>query len=174
MSHRIPPPAPRISPKVRAAVDARVRRGLSIEAAALEAGLSREGFRKALLRPAVAALVAEVQDKLVSEFENLRATARTQAMEVARRLLETGSEATRIKVLAILLAPDKSAGPAVQVNVAQVGGHHGAQGGIEVPRPHQRVVAVEEHDGGQGAVIVRIEDATGAPQGGPGGGGRDL
>lgn len=160
MSHRVPSPASRISPKVRAAVEARVRRGLSIEAAAAEAGLSREGFRKALLCPAVAALVAETQHRLIAEFETLRSTARTRAIEVARQLLETGSEATRLKVLAILLAADKGAAPAVQVNVSQTGG----QGGIVVPRPHQRVVAVGEDASGE-ATIFRIEDATDGPKG---------
>ena len=88
----LPAPKPRISEKVRRAVDLRVRRGLSIADAAAEVGLSRNGLAKALKRPPVSELVAETQAKLVRDVEALRAVARARALEVARDLLETGSE----------------------------------------------------------------------------------
>lgn len=130
-------------------MEARVRKGLSIEKAAHEAGLSREGFAKALRRPAVAALVEQTRDRMIREYETLRASARTLALETARHLLETGSEATRLKVIGILLATDKplTAVPQVQVNMGV---------GYEFVRPGQRVVDVTTGDGGE---ISEVADA---------------
>ena len=131
---------PRISAKVRAAIDARVRKGLSIAASAEAAGMSRQGFSKALQRPAVADLLADTQARFVSEVESKRAFLRAQALEVAAEMLskpETDDK-VKLKLVEMLMGDGKT--PAVAVNIdasTNVGG------GYEFVRPGARVVDIE-------------------------------
>lgn len=102
--------APRISPKVRAAIEARVCNGLSIAAAAKEAGLSRTGFAKALQRSAVADLVRETQARFVAEVGAKRAIHRARALDVAMEMLNSDKTDDRVKVklIEILLQDGKT------------------------------------------------------------------
>lgn len=133
----LPARKPRISSKVRAAIELRVRKGLSIEAAANAAGLSRNGLSKALKRPEVDRLLAETQERFVTEVSSQRALLRAHACEVASEMLEsTTDDRVRLKLIELLMSDGKA--PAVSVNVdARTG-----SGGYEYLRPGQRLVEI--------------------------------
>ena len=115
--HAVPAPKPRISPKVRAAVDFRVRDGLSIQAAAEKAGLSRNGFAKALKRPAVQDLLADCQRRFIGEVEGRRAYLKARAYEIAADMLETAtSEAVKVRLIEFLCGDGKAPQVAVHVD----------------------------------------------------------
>lgn len=122
--YAIGPPKPRISRKVRDAVECRVREGLSIVAAAEKAGLSRNGFAKALKRPAVQDLVKEVQETFIRETEALRSTYKARALEVALDLmLNAKSETVRARMAEFLASDAKAPQLAVHVDARQQGGY---------------------------------------------------
>ena len=143
MSNVVPLPRPsRISARVRAAVEARVVQGLSIEKAAEAAGLSRAGFAKALKRPAVQDLVRAVQDRFIRDTEARRSVFKARAFEVALDLmLNAKSEAIRAR-MAEFLAGDARVSPvAVHVDARQV-----VRGGYEFgPRPDHISTHLSEH-----------------------------
>lgn len=135
--HPLPLPKPRISQKVRDAVDLRVREGLSIAAAAERAGMSRNGFAKALKRAAVQDLVREVQERFVIESEAARAVYRARAFEVALHLMENAkSETVRARMVEFLAGDGISPQVAVHVDARQKGG------GYEYLRPGEEIVEI--------------------------------
>lgn len=145
----LPRPKSRISAKVRVAVEARARNGLSLEKAATLAGLSRQGLLKALKRPEVAALLAEEMEKVAADFERLRQVARVEALEVARKLLrESENESIRLRMAEVLMKAEGKGDAAVVVNVDARSG-----GGYEYVRPGQQVVEIQgrAEDAAQGA-----------------------
>jgi len=129
---------PRISSKVRAAIDHRVRKGSSIDAAAQAAGMSRNGFAKALKRPEVAALLAETQERFVAEVASQRAFLRARACEVAGEMLATTKdERVKLKLIEMLMSDGK--GPMVAVSVDA----RTSSPGYEYVRPGARVVTID-------------------------------
>jgi hypothetical protein len=135
----LPRPKSRISARVRVAVEARARNGLSLAEAAKLAGLSRQGLIKALKRPEVAALLAEEMENVTQDFAGLRQVARVEALEVARRLLqESKDESIRLRMAQVLLAAEGKGDAAVVVNVDARQG-----GGYEYVRPGQQVVEIQ-------------------------------
>lgn len=130
----------RISPKIRAAIDLRVKKGLSLEAAAEQAGLSRYGFQKALKRPAVADLLAEVQNRFLAEVNGKRAILSARALDIAADMLnneETDSK-TKLRLIELLMADAKA--PAVSVHVDA---STNISGGYEFVPPNARVIEIE-------------------------------
>ena len=106
----------RLSPKLRAAIELRVRKGLTITDACAQAGLSTAGWHKAMHRAEVRLHMKAVQDRFIAEAEVRRAALRVEAMEVAAKLLtEAKSETTKVRLIELLLADGK--GPQVAVNV---------------------------------------------------------
>lgn len=151
--HALPAPRPRISPKVRAAIELRVHEGLSIQAAAETAGLSRNGFAKALKRPAVQDLLSDTQRKFVSAVDSRRALLRARAYEVAAKLLETTTnENTKVRLIEFLCGDGKAPQVAVHVDARQ----EPRPGGYEYVRPGQKIEVVE---------IQESEEATKARRG---------
>ncbi|MEZ5784810.1 MAG: hypothetical protein R3D70_25215 [Rhizobiaceae bacterium] len=134
----IAPRPARISPRVRAAVGFRVRENLSIANAAEKAGLSRNGFAKALRRAVVQDLIREEQERMARDVDHLRAVARLRALEVARDILETGSENAKLRVIDLLLREGKAA---TEVNVS-VDARQTDRGGYEYVRPGQQLVEI--------------------------------
>lgn len=129
---------PRISTKVRAAVDARVCQGLSIAAAAEAAGMSRNGFAKALKRPAVQEHLRQVQEAFVAETEASRAVYKARALEAALDLMQNAqSETVRARMIEFLAGDGKSPQIAVQVDARP---HFG--GAYEYVRPGQQIVDI--------------------------------
>jgi lambda repressor-like predicted transcriptional regulator len=109
-----PAPKPRISEKIRAAIDARVRQGMSVSAAAEAAGLSRNGLAKALRRPAVQEHEQAVREAFVAETLASRALVAARALQTAIDLLENAkSESVRARMVELLLShlPDAPQSP---------------------------------------------------------------
>lgn len=138
-----PRPEPRISPKVRDAIEARVCKGLSIAAAAEEAGLSRTGFAKALQRPAVADLLSQTQARFVAEVNSKRALHRARALDVAMEMLNSDKTDDRVKVKLIEILSQDGKAPAFSVHVDASTNHHG---GYEFVPPNARVVEIKSED----------------------------
>ncbi len=134
----LPAPKSRTSAKVRAAIDARVRQGLSIAEAAKAAGLSKNGFAKALKRPAVQENLQEVQRAFVAEAEASRALLKVRALEVAADLMMNAkSEAVRARMVEFLASDGKATQVAVHVDARQLGG------GYEYPPHGARLVDID-------------------------------
>ena len=96
-------PAPRISAKLRQAMRLHVREGLSITAATERAGMTRQGWHKAMKRPAVKAELAAEKGRFVAEVEGSRAIYTAQALEVAADLMRHAkSESVRARMVEFL------------------------------------------------------------------------
>ncbi|MFZ1726708.1 MAG: hypothetical protein WBO29_11055 [Albidovulum sp.] len=121
-----------------------MRENLSIAAAAEKAGLSRNGFAKALKRIVVQDLIRAEQERMARDVDHLRAVARLRALEVARDILETGSENAKLRVIDLLLREGKAA---TEVNVS-VDARQKDRGGYEYVRPGQRLVEVVDPEPG--------------------------
>lgn len=117
----LPAPKPRISEKIRLAIGARVRQGLSITAAAEAAGMSRNGLAKALRRVAVQEHEQAMREAFVAETAASRALVAALALKVALDLLQNAkSEAVRARMVELLIAhlPDAPQLPASAPNRA--------------------------------------------------------
>lgn len=137
--HSLPAPKARISAKVRKAVEIRVRQGASIAAAASDAGMSRNGFAKALLRPAVQELLRKTQEAYVIEVEASRAVYQARAFEIALELMTNAkSEAVRAR-MAEFLATGGKGGSSVNVHVDAC---QMPMAGYEYVRPGQKIVDI--------------------------------
>ena len=114
----------RLSPKLRRAIDLRVRRMLPISEACEQAGLSTAGWYKAMQRPAVQDYLEEAQRKFIAEAGTLKATAKTRALQVAIELLETTkSETIKVRLIEFLCNEGKAPQVAVHVDARQGGGY---------------------------------------------------
>ena len=117
----LPAPPPRLSAKLRRAIDLRVRKGVSIVEACREAGLSTAGWHKAMKRPAVQDHLRTVQATFVAEAEGLRALARARAIEVAVDLmLNAKSESIRARMCEFLASDAKVSPVAVHVDARTI------------------------------------------------------
>ena len=130
----------RLSLKLRRAIDLRVREGRTITDACGEAGMSPQGFHKAMKRQSVRDLVEDVQRRFVAEVEAQRSIYKARALEVALDLmLNAKSESVRAR-MAEFLASDGKVGQQVNVHVdARTVG-----GGYEFVRPGSKLVEIEE------------------------------
>ncbi|WP_171131265.1 MULTISPECIES: hypothetical protein [unclassified Ruegeria] len=133
----VPAAKPRISSKLRKAIELRIRNGLTIEKACAEAGLSPAGYYKAMKRPAVKEHLEEVQHAYIQEAEQLRSLAKTRAIEVALDLMHNAkSETIRARMAEFLASEGKTPQVAVHVDARQ------APQGYEYVKPGQQVVEV--------------------------------
>lgn len=138
---------PRISAKLRHAIDLRVRKALTIAEACEEAGVSQSGWFAAMKRPAVQNALSEAQERFVKEAEALRATAKAAAIEVAIDLMKNAkSENVRARMAEFLLTEGKGAATQIAVNVDArsvpvAGGYEYAPYGREI-----ETVEVAPHD----------------------------
>ncbi len=136
--HSLPSPPPRISSKVRSAVEARVKQGASIAKAAELAGMSKTGFAKALKRPAVQEHMRQVQGAFVAEVEASRAVFKARAFEVALDLMQNAkSETIRARMVEFLAGDGKAPQVSVHVDARQQGA------GYEYVPPSAEVVEIE-------------------------------
>lgn len=114
-----------VAPKVRTAIELRVQKGLSIAAAAEEAGLSRFGLQKAMKRPPVADFLAETQTRFLSEVNNKRAMLRARALDIAADMLNSTDtdDKVKLRLIEMLMADGKAPAVAVHVDAStNVGG----------------------------------------------------
>jgi len=130
----------RLSAKLRRAIELRVREGRTITDACAEAGMSPQGFHKAMKRQAVRDHVEDAQRRFVAEVEAQRSIYKARAFEVALDLmLNAKSESVRAR-MAEFLASDGKVGQQVNVHVdARTVG-----GGYEFVRPGSKLVEIEE------------------------------
>ncbi len=133
----VPPSAPRISAKLRHAIELHVREGKSITEACAEAGVSRQGFHKAMKRPAVRDLLEDEQRRFVLESEARRTLYKARALEVALDLmLNAKSEAVRARMAEFLASDAKAPQVAVHIDARQGPGY-------EYVPPGQKLVDIE-------------------------------
>lgn len=126
----------RLSSKLRTAIEVRVTEGLSIVDACTKAGLSPQGWHKAMKRPAVRDHLEVVQRRFVTESDAKRSLYRARAFEVALDLmLNAKSEAIRARMAEFLASDGKAAQVAVHVDARTVD-----RGGYEFVRPGQKIV----------------------------------
>lgn len=133
----VQPRPSRLSTKLRCAIELRVREGKTITEACAEAGMSSQGWHKAMKRPAVRDHLEEVQRRFVAEVDSKRAFYKAWAYEIAMELLETAtSESTKVRLIEFLAGDGKAPQVAVHVDARQGGAY-------EYARPGQRVVEIE-------------------------------
>lgn len=120
----------RLSQKLREAIRLTVVDGLSIVAACERAGMSRQGFHKAMKRPDVRDHLQEVQRQFVSDADAKRAYLKARAFEVALDLMmNSKNEAIRARMVEFLASDAKVSPVAVHIDARQV------QGGYAYKRP---------------------------------------
>lgn len=151
----LPAPTARISARLRKAIELRVRKGMKINDACAEAGMTPSAWFKAMKRPAVQDYLQKVQEDYVKEAETLKSTLRTRAYEVARELMENAkSETVRARMVEFLLSDGKA--PTVSVNVDA----RPFNGGYEfVPKGH-RLVEIIPPDAPEGAAEPAEDGAS--------------
>lgn len=130
-------PKPRLSAKLRKAIELRVRGGLKITDACKEASFSPAGWHKAMKRPAVQDHLKEVQQAYVLEVDASAALYKARALEVAQDLmLNAKSESIRARMAEFLAGDAKAAQVAVHIDARQ------QSRGYEYVRPDQQVVEI--------------------------------
>lgn len=133
---QLPPRPTRLSIKLRTAIDVRVTEGLSIVESCAKAGLSPQGWHKAMKRPSVREHLEAVQRRFVAESDAKRALYRARAFDVALDLLlNAKSEAIRARMAEFLASDGKAPQVAVHVDARTVD-----RGGYEFVRPGQKIV----------------------------------
>lgn len=109
--------SPRISQKIRLAIDAIATLGLSQREAARRAGLHEVSLSKALAKPHVKAALDERKAQAAMEADRLKGIARSIAIEEGIRLMtQAQSEAVRAKMVEFFAGEPRGAGVVVQVN----------------------------------------------------------
>ncbi len=133
----VEPRPSRLSTKLRCAIEQRVREGKTIADACADAGISPQGWHKAMKRPAVRDHLEGVQRRFVAEVEANRSLYKVQALQVALDLmLNAKSETVRARMAEFLAGDGKSPMVSVHVDARQGGGY-------EYRRPGQKVVEIE-------------------------------
>jgi len=106
-------PAPRVSAKLREAMRLQIREGMTITAACEAAGMSRQGWHKAMKREALRAELEAEKVRFLSEVEGRRSIFTAQALEVAVDLMRNAkSESVRARMVEFLVSygePQKQA-----------------------------------------------------------------
>jgi predicted DNA-binding protein (UPF0251 family) len=116
----------RMSQKLRDAILLHVTEGLSIVAASERAGISRQGFHKALKRPEVRDYVSAVKHGFIEGIEAKKALLKDKALDVALDLmLNSKNEAIRARMVEFLAADAKVSPVAVHVDARNVAAPQG-------------------------------------------------
>lgn len=134
----VPPRQSRLSAKLRRAIELRVTEGRTIAEACSSAGMSTQGYHKAMKRPAVRDHLEEVQRRFVVEAEANRGLIKAQALRVALDLmLNAKSESIRARMAEFLASDGKVPQVSVSIDARQGGAY-------EYRRPEQKVVEIEQ------------------------------
>lgn len=132
----ITPRPVRMRAALRHAIDLRVKQGMTIAAACEEAGMSPQGFHKAMKRPPVRDYFQTVQLEFVASIESNRAIYKARALEVGMELmLNSKSEAVRARMVEFFASDGKVSPVSVHIDARQTGGY-------EYTRPGQQVVEI--------------------------------
>ncbi len=126
----------RMRAALRQAIDLRVKKGMTIAAACEEAGMSPQGFHKAMKRPAVRDYLQTVQLEFVASVEGDKAIYKARALEVGMDLmLNSKSEAVRARLVEFFASDGKVSPVSVHIDARHTGGY-------EYARPGQQVVEI--------------------------------
>ena len=110
----------RLSQKLREAIRMTVVEDLSIVAACERAGMSRQGYHKAMKRAAVRDHLRTVQQDFIETADARRAYLKARALEVALDLmLNSKSEAIRARMVEFLASDAKVSPVAVHIDARQ-------------------------------------------------------
>lgn len=110
----------RMSQKLRDAIRLHVTEGLSIVAASKQAGISRQGFHKALKRPEVRDYLKAVRQDFIETADAKKAFLKIKALEVAFDLMmNSKSEAIRARMVEFFAADAKVSPVAVHIDARQ-------------------------------------------------------
>lgn len=110
----------RLSAKLREAIRLRVEEGLTVTDACKAAGMSSQGYHKAMKRPEVRDLLADVQRRFVNGVDAKRALYKARALEAALDLmLNSKSEAIRARMIEFLASDAKVSPVAVHIDARQ-------------------------------------------------------
>lgn len=126
----------RMRAALRRAIDLRVKKGMTITAACEEAGMSPQGYHKAMKRAAVRDYLQTVQLEFVASVESDKAMHKARAMEVGMDLmLNSKSEAVRARMVEFFASDGKVSPVSVHIDARQTAGY-------EFVRPGQQVVEI--------------------------------
>jgi len=150
----IPSRPSRMSAKLRRAVNLHVCEGMTIVAACDKAGMSPQGYHKAMKRATVRDHLEEVQRLFILSADTKKALYRARALEGALDLmLNSKSEAIRARMCEFLASDAKISPVAVHIDARQ------DRGGYEFVRPGQRIVEISQATGeGDAAAACKTDD----------------
>jgi len=135
----IPPRPSRMSAKLRRAVNLHVCEGMTIVAACDKAGMSPQGYHKAMKRATVRDYLQTVRVEFVMGVESKRGLYKARAIEVGVALmLNSKSEAIRARMVEFFARDAKVSPVSVHIDARQTGGY-------EFVRPDQRLVDIVGH-----------------------------
>lgn len=148
------PAKPRISKKVRAAIDLYTTQRITKQKAAEQVGLAPSYLYASLSKPHIRDYEQERFAQYIQEIEDLKAPYKAEAFETAAELMrDAKSEAVRARMVEFLAGERK--GNAVNVAV-QVNNH---PQGYEYARPDQQVVVIRDSVGDTKSPVLD-DDAT--------------
>lgn len=126
----------RMRAALRLAIDLRVTKGMTIAAACDEAGMSPQGYHKAMKRPAVCDYLQTVQMEFVASVEGEKAIFRARAFEVGMDLmLNSKSEAVRARMVEFFASDGKVSPVSINIDARQTRGY-------EYVSPDQQIVEI--------------------------------
>lgn len=132
----ITPRPTRLRAALRRAIDLRVKHGMTIADACEEAGMSPQGFHKAMKRPAVRDYLQMVQLEFVAGVESNKAMNKARALEIGMDLmLNSKSETVRARMVEFFASDGKVSPVSVHIDARQTGGY-------DYVRPGQEVVTI--------------------------------
>lgn len=128
----ITPRPVRMRAALRHAIDLRVKQGMTIAASCEAAGMSPQGFHKAMKRAPVRDYFQKVQLEFVASIESNRAIYKARALEVGMELmLNSKSEAVRARMVEFFASDRKVSPVSVHIDARQTGGYEYVRPGSE-------------------------------------------
>ncbi|MGY9039168.1 MAG: hypothetical protein ACKVLA_15245 [Rhodobacterales bacterium] len=132
----IPSRPMRIRAALRHAIDLRVKQGKTIATACEEAGMSPQGYHKAMKRPAVRDYLQTVQLEFVASVEADKSMYKARAFEIGMELmLNSKSETVRARMVEFFASDGKVSPVSVHIDARQTRGY-------EYAHPNQAVVEI--------------------------------
>lgn len=132
----IPSRPMRIRAALRHAIDLRVKHGKTIATACEEAGMSPQGYHKAMKRPAVRDYLQTVQLEFVASVEADKSMYKARAFEIGMELmLNSKSETVRARMVEFFASDGKVSPVSVHIDARQTRGY-------EYANPNQEVVEI--------------------------------
>lgn len=128
---------PRISARMRTAIQYRVRKGYNIIDACAKAGIAQDTWYKNFLKPHIKAFFEVEKLKYIQSVENLSDRHKARALEVAAQIMEESkSDAAKMRAVEFIRGGGKSG---VTVNVQ----NNIKSTGYEYAKPGQRIVEIQ-------------------------------